>query len=104
MARVRVRIPRSILVYHPHLQAEETLEVREGETVGDLVRRLGLNELEFGIVVVRGERELMSYRPRDGEEIELLPIIHGGAPVAVGDGGSLFPVSGSRFPAAGMAG
>ena len=80
MARVTLHIPRSYLAYHPHLRAQEALEVRDGETVLDLVRRLGLNELEFGIVVVRGERELMSYRPRDGEEIELLPIIHGGAP------------------------
>ena len=78
MARIRVHIPRSYLVYHPELHAEETLELGEGETVRDLVRRLGLNELEFGIVVVKGERELMSYRPRDGEEIELLPIIQGG--------------------------
>lgn len=67
-------------MYHPHLREAETVEARDGETVMDLVRRLGLNELEFGIAVVRGERELMSYRPRDGEEIELLPIIQGGAP------------------------
>ena len=78
MSWVTLRIPRSYLVYHPHLQAVEKMEVREGETLLDLVRRLGLNELEFGIAVVNGERELMSYRPRDGEEIELLPIIHGG--------------------------
>ncbi len=78
MPWVALRIPRSYLAYHPHLQAVEKLEVREGETLLDLVRRLGLNELEFGIAVVNGERELMSYRPRDGEEIELLPIIHGG--------------------------
>jgi sulfur carrier protein ThiS len=82
MAWVRVRIPRSYLVYHPGLHAEEPVELRDGETVRDLVRRLGLNELEFGIVLVKGERELMSYRPRDGEQIELLPIIQGGAPLA----------------------
>jgi sulfur carrier protein ThiS len=80
MPRVSVRIPRSLLVYHPHLRERETLELAEGETLRDLVRRLGLDQLEFGIAVVNGERELMSYRPRDGEEIELLPIIHGGAP------------------------
>ena len=78
MPWVTLRIPRSVLVYHPHLQAVEKIEVGEGETLQDLVRRLGLNQLEFGIAVVNGERELMSYRPRDGEEIELLPIIHGG--------------------------
>ncbi len=99
MPQVTLRIPRSYLVYHPHLQAEEALEVREGDTVRDLVRRLGLNELEFGIVVVRGERELMSYRPRDGEEIELLPIIHGGAPLVGPSGGErcVFRVAGSAF-------
>ncbi len=96
MARVRVRIPRSYLVYHPQLHAEETLELREGETVRDLVRRLGLDELEFGIVVVQGERELMSYRPRDGEEIELLPIIQGGSPALSGG-----EVPCSRFPVPG---
>ncbi len=99
MARVRVRIPRSYLVYHPDLHAEEAVELCEGETVRDLVRRLGLNELEFGIVVVQGERELMSYRPRDGEEIELLPIIQGGAPLAGPSGGErcVFRVAGSAF-------
>ena len=78
MPRVTLRIPRSYLAYHPHLRETETLEVRDGETLLDLVRRLGLNQLEFGIAVVNGERELMNYRPREGEEIELLPIIHGG--------------------------
>ena len=78
MSWVTLHIPRSYLVYHPDLQAVEKMEVREGETVLDLLRRLGLNELEFGIAVVNGERELMSYRPRGDEEIELLPIIHGG--------------------------
>jgi len=78
MPRVTLRIPRSFLVYYPHLRERETLEVGEGETLLDLVRRLGLDRLEFGTAVVNGERELMSYRPRDGEEVELLPIIHGG--------------------------
>ena len=100
MPHVRVQIPRSFLVYHPHLHAEETVEMREGETVLDLVRRLGLNELEFGIVIVKGERELMSYQPRDGEEIELLPIIHGGAPVPGHPAGE---VPGSPFPVLGSA-
>ena len=98
MPWVTLRIPRSYLVYHPQLQVVEKLEVREGETLLDLVRRLGLNELEFGVAVVNGERELMSYRPRDGEEIDLLPIIHGGAPrPARPGGGSRFPVRRSRL-------
>ncbi len=94
MARIRVHIPRSTLAYHPHLHAEETVEVREGETLLDVVHRLGLNQLEFGIAVVKGERELMTYQPRDGEEIELLPIIHGGAPAPAPAGGG---VPGSPF-------
>ena len=80
MPRVTVRLPRSILPYHPTLREREDIEIRDGETVMDIVRRLGLPAVEYGIAVVRGERELMSYAPKDGEEIELLPIIHGGAP------------------------
>lgn len=101
MTRVRVRIPRSLLAYHPHLHDHETVELQEGETVRDLVRRLGLDEREFGIAVVRGQRELMEYRPRDGDEIELLPIIHGGAPAPALQGGG---VPGSPFTVPGSAG
>ncbi len=78
MPWITLRIPRSYLVYHPRLRPVERVEASDGETVLDLVRRLGLDELEFGIAVVNGQRELMSYRPHEGEEIELLPIIHGG--------------------------
>ncbi len=78
MPRVTLRLPRSTLVYHPHLREREILDVQEGETLRDLVRRLGLDQLEFGVAVVDGRRELMDFRPADGQEIELLPIIHGG--------------------------
>ena len=55
-----------------------TVEVSAGETVADLIKKAGLPEFEFGIVVVNGERELLSYQPKDGETLELLPIISGG--------------------------
>ena len=55
-----------------------TVEMLDGETVADLIKKAGLLEFEFGIVVVNGERELPSYQPKDGETLELLPIISGG--------------------------
>lgn len=60
-----------------HLEAV-AFAVESGVTVLDLIRQAGLPEFEFGIAVVNGSRELLSYRPMDGETIELLPIISGG--------------------------
>ena len=75
---VTLRIPRSFRRYHPVKGELIPVEVSPGETVADLIRKAGLPEFEFGIVVVNGERELLSYRPKDGDTLELLPIISGG--------------------------
>lgn len=80
--KVTLRVPYAYTIYHPHAQESMTLELRDGETARDLVRRAGLPVFEFGIVVVDGERQLMDYRPKDGETLELLPIIAGGRPTA----------------------
>ena len=77
-ARVTLRIPRSFCRYYPAKGESITVEVSAGETVADLIKKAGLPEFEFGIVVVNGERELLSYQPKDGETLELLPIISGG--------------------------
>lgn len=76
--RVTLRIPRSFCRYYPVKGEFIPVEASSGETVADLIRKAGLPEFEFGIVVVNGERELLSYQPKDGETLELLPIISGG--------------------------
>ena len=76
--RVTLRIPRSLCHYYPVKGELIPVEASPGETVADLIKKAGLPEFEFGIVVVNGERQLPSYQPRDGEMLELLPIISGG--------------------------
>ncbi len=77
-ARVTLRIPRSFCHYYPVKGEFITVEMSAGETVADLIKKAGLPEFEFGIVVVNGQRELPTYRPKDGDTLELLPIISGG--------------------------
>ncbi len=76
--RVTLHIPRSFIGCHRIKDERMTLEASPGATVADLIRQAGLPEFEFGIAVVNGHRELLSYRPMDGETIDLLPIISGG--------------------------
>lgn len=76
--RVTLRIPNSLRHYYPVKGDLIPVEGSEGETVADLIKKAGLPELEFGIVVVNGERELPSYQPKDGDTLDLLPIISGG--------------------------
>jgi sulfur carrier protein ThiS len=76
--RVTLQIPKSFCRYYPVPGDLITVEASPGETVADLIKKAGLPEFEFGIVVVNGERQLPSYQPRDGETLELLPIISGG--------------------------
>ncbi len=76
--RVTLRIPKSVSHYYPVKGELIQVEASPGETVADLIKRAGLPEFEFGIVVVNGERQLPSYQPKDGETLELLPIISGG--------------------------
>ncbi len=77
-ARVTLRLPKSFCHYHPVKGDLIPVEALPGETVADLIKKAGLPEFEFGIVVVNGERQLPSYQPKDGETLELLPIISGG--------------------------
>ncbi len=76
--RVTLHVPRSFAGCHRVKDEHITVEASPGVTVADLIRQAGLPEFEFGIAVVNGNRELLNYRPMDGETIELLPIISGG--------------------------
>jgi sulfur carrier protein ThiS len=76
--RVTLHVPRSFGGCHLAKDEYITIEASPGVTVADLIRQAGLPEFEFGIAVVHGNRELLCYRPMDGETIELLPIISGG--------------------------
>ena len=78
MVRVTLQIPKSFRHYYPMKGEFISVEASPGETVADLIKKAGLPEFEFGIVVVGGERQLPSYQPKDGETLELLPIISGG--------------------------
>ena len=76
--RETLRVPKSFYHYYPVKGEFIAVEASPGETAADLIKKAGLPEFEFGIVVVNGERQLPSYQPKDGETLELLPIISGG--------------------------
>ncbi len=75
---VVLKIPRSFLRYYR--LPSDVLKVRgpEDATILDLIRQAELPEVEFGIAAINGEREYLSYTPRDGQFIELHPILMGG--------------------------
>ncbi len=75
---VVMKIPRSFLRYYR--LPSDVVEVHgpEDATIRDLIRQAELPEVEFGIAAIDGEREYLTYTPKDGEFIELHPILMGG--------------------------
>jgi hypothetical protein len=75
---VVLKIPRSFLRYYK--LSSDTVEVQgpEDATILDLIRLAELPEMEFGLASIDGDREDLSYRPKDGQFIELHPILMGG--------------------------
>jgi len=75
---VVLKIPRSFLRYYRLPSDVVEVEGPEDATILDLIRLAELPEVEFGIAAVNGEREYLSYKPKDGQFVELHPIIMGG--------------------------
>lgn len=75
---VMLEIPRSFLRYYKLPSHLVEVEGPQDSTILDLIRRAGLPEVEFGIAAVNGEREFLTYRPKDGQLVELHPIVMGG--------------------------
>ncbi len=75
---VVLKIPRSFLRYYRLPSDVVEVEGPEDATILDLIRLSELPEVEFGIAAVNGEREYLSYKPKDGQFVELHPIIMGG--------------------------
>jgi Mut7-C ubiquitin len=75
---VVLEIPRSFLRYYKLPSHLVEVEGPQDSTILDLIRRAGLPEVEFGIAAVNGEREFLTYKPKDGQLVELHPILMGG--------------------------
>lgn len=75
---VVLKIPRSFLRYYRLPSDVVEVEGPENATILDLIRLAELPEVEFGIAAVNGEREYLSYTPKDRQFVELHPIIMGG--------------------------
>ncbi len=76
--RVTLKLPSSFCRYHQGKPEVLTLDVPPEATVRDILVMAELPEYEFGLVVVSGKREPLSYQPEEGEVLELLPILAGG--------------------------
>ena len=55
----------------------ETIDVKNGKTVGELVKELGLTEM-FGVLVNGRKVEDVSYRINETDKVVILPILAGG--------------------------
>ena len=75
---VVLQIPRSFLRYYNLPSHIVPVSGPKDATIMDLIRQARLPEVEFGIAAVNGEREYLSYRPKDGQFVELHPILMGG--------------------------
>lgn len=75
---VVLEIPRSFLRYYRLPSHVLAVQGPEEATILDLVRQAGLPEVEFGLAAVNGEREYLTYKPKDGQVVELHPIVMGG--------------------------
>ena len=75
---VTLEIPRSFLRYYSIPSHLVTVRGPKHATILDLIRLANLPEVEFGIAAINGEREYLTYRPEDGQSIELHPILMGG--------------------------
>jgi Mut7-C ubiquitin len=75
---VVLEIPRSFLRYYKLPSHIVDVEGPAEATILDLIRLAGLPEVEFGIAAVNGEREYLSHKPKDGQVVELHPILMGG--------------------------
>jgi hypothetical protein len=75
---VVLEIPRSFLRYYRLPSHLLEVEGPKAATILDLIRLAGLPEIEFGIAAVNGQREYLTYTPKDGQVVELHPILMGG--------------------------
>ena len=75
---VVLKIPRSFLRYYRLPSDVVQVQGPPDATILDLIRQAELPEVEFGIAAVNGEREYLSYTPKDGQFVELHPILMGG--------------------------
>jgi hypothetical protein len=75
---VVLEIPRSFLRYYRLPAHRLEVEGPADATILDLIRLAGLPEVEFGLAAVNGEREYLSYKPREGQVVELHPLLMGG--------------------------
>lgn len=73
------------LILHAHLKrymkresTDLTVPLEAGETVRDLLERLGIPLNEVFAFVVNGKGESPDYHPAPGDRLELLPAISGG--------------------------
>ncbi len=73
-----LKIPRSFLRYYRIPSDVVEVQGPEDATILDLIRQAELPEVEFGIAAINGEREYLSYQPKDGQFVELHPILMGG--------------------------
>lgn len=62
----------------PERQAELTQELGAGETVGDVMRRLGLKLADVGAIRLNGQVAAPASALKDGDRLELFPLIGGG--------------------------
>lgn len=62
----------------PGQQAELQMTVTPGDTIADLLGRLGLNKSQVWIIRVNGQHVTPDHHLADGDYVELFPLVGGG--------------------------
>ena len=62
----------------PGRQAEFYMSMNSGDTIADLLGRLGLNKSQVWIIRVNGQHVTPDHLLADGDYVELFPLVGGG--------------------------
>ncbi|RLF79931.1 MoaD/ThiS family protein [Thermococci archaeon] len=72
--KVKIRLYGELALKH---RAEIELKVRDGATIGEILKNMGISDAEHHLLV-NEKRVSKEYQVKDGDYLKLLPIVYGG--------------------------
>lgn len=78
MAKIRLKAEIGIARHMPGGRSEMTVDVGAGDTVSDVLGRLGVPEQAVSLILVNKSAVKADAVVEDGDEVSLLPFIVGG--------------------------
>ncbi len=80
MREIQVTLYATLCKYHPHEEGTKPfkLEIENGETLGELLKRLEIPKDESKQIFVNNRREDHDYLLQEGDRVAIFPPIAGG--------------------------